>query len=96
MATMTEADKANFKARSLALVESVAEASEEGVMGGAPEGMLYMALATDGCTLDEFNAIVGFLTKGGFVTRDAGHLLRITKRGAEAATTIKAMRASRG
>ena len=41
---------------------------------GAPEGSLYALLMTQGCSLNQFQAIIGALCKAGKIRKE-GHLL---------------------
>jgi len=41
---------------------------------GTPEGSLYAVLMTQGCTLEQFTAIIGALCDAGMIRKE-GHLL---------------------
>jgi hypothetical protein len=57
---------------SRAIVEAVKAAGEL----GAPAGTLYAALMAAGCTLTQFEGIMGGMTRGGILTK-SGHIYRV-------------------
>ena len=52
-----------------AVARSIVEAVRE--VGTAPAGPMYAALMGQGCTLNQFQQIMGQLTRAGFLTHDA-------------------------
>lgn len=68
----------------LALLDTIAE---QGSLG-APSGPMYAALMHKGCTLTQYNSIIGGLLRNQLVTADLDEtetpvLLHITERGEE-------------
>lgn len=61
----------------LAVMEAIAECGEL----GAPEGPIYAALMSQGCTLSQFQSLVGGMERNGVVTRSESHLLELTDKG---------------
>jgi hypothetical protein len=59
------------QARALALVvEAVVEAVKAAGPNGAPGGTLYAALMSQGCTLSQFESLMGALVRLGKVRRE--------------------------
>lgn len=56
-----------------ALVSATVEAIQEAGPSGAPGGVLYAALMTQGCTLAQFESLMGALVRTGRV-KQRGHL----------------------
>jgi hypothetical protein len=56
------------------VVAAVLDTIKEMGPQGAPEGPLYAALMGSGCTLNQFQGIVGILVRSGKV-RQSGHVL---------------------
>lgn len=65
-----------IKEVTLAVLETIQEAQAD----GAPEGVLFAALQTQGCSLNQFQSLLQPLQDRGFIQRD-GHILRITSAG---------------
>ena len=59
---------------------SILESIEEAGKLGAPSGVLYAALQTAGCTLNQYQSILATMTNRGFVVDDE-HCLTITSLG---------------
>ena len=59
-----------------AIARAIVEAVRE--VGTAPAGPMYAALMGQGCTLNQFQQIMGQLTRAGFLTHDEeGHTYSI-------------------
>jgi len=58
----------------VAVIAAVFDTIKEVGPQGAPEGPLYAALMGHGCTLSQFQSIVGILVRAGKV-RQSGHVL---------------------
>jgi hypothetical protein len=56
-----------------AILDAVIDAIKASPMG-TPEGSLYALLMTQGCSLNQFQAIIGALCKAGKIRKE-GHLL---------------------
>ena len=56
------------------VVRAVADTIRE--LGEAPAGHVYSELMAYGCTLEQFNGIIGILIRAKLVARDDSHLLR--------------------
>ena len=70
---MTEQEK--FAVRSIAKI--VQEAVAEAGVAGIPAGSLYAMLMTWGCTLSQFDALIGGMVQLGMLER-SGDILRST------------------
>ena len=57
---------------------------------GAPEGLLYTGLMSDGCTLSEFETVRDALLVGGLATRPDAHFIVLTDSGSALAVKIEA------
>lgn len=53
-----------------AMLETIQEMGKDGL----PEGPLYAALMGKGCSLNQFNSLVGILVKAGRVRKDGNFL----------------------
>lgn len=68
----------------LALLETIEEARTD----GAPEGVLFAALQTQGCSPTQFQSLLQPLQDRGFLQRE-GHLLRITSVGSSFTSKLR-------
>ena len=75
----------------LAILETLAEGE-----GWAPEGHCYAALMVGGATLEDWQAVVSVMTRMGVVTREGGHVIRITDKGRDLSARFAAERAANG
>ena len=69
---MTNRDKVRRAVQLTAL--AIQDAVKAAGSMGAPSGPVYAALMTHGCTLDQYNQIIGGMVKVGML-RKSGHLL---------------------
>ena len=67
---LTETDQ---KKIALKVLMAVAETIRE--VGEAPSGTIYAALMSHGCTMSQYEAIIGTLTRAGLVRETSAHLL---------------------
>ncbi len=74
----TEAQKRALILIVSAITETIKEAGEL----GAPGGVMYAALMSQGCTLNQFESIMGALVRMGRVTKD-GDCYRIVESGVQ-------------
>lgn len=65
MTTLTQAQAAALRA----IVDAVVDAVRAAGPLGAPGGHLYAALMAQGCTLSQFESLMGALVRTGKVTR---------------------------
>jgi len=63
---MTNQQIAALRQIGRAIVESVRAAGEM----GAPGGIIYAALMAQGCTFDQYQQIMGGMTRAGVLTQD--------------------------
>ena len=54
----------------IVIVSAITEAIKEAGELGAPGGVLYAALMSQGCTLNQFESIMGALVRLGRITKD--------------------------
>lgn len=52
------------------ILDAIEKTCEESGPMGAPGGVLYLALSTQGCTLAAFESLMGILLRAGRVRRD--------------------------
>lgn len=57
--------------------------------GPAPEGTIYAGLTAQGCTLSQFQGLMGSMERTQMVSRE-GHLVTITDKGCEASSRLAA------
>ena len=65
-----------------AVIDAILDAVAAGGTRGAPAGIMYAALMTHGCTLDQFNMITGAICRAGLIRRD-GDLFHMLPKGEE-------------
>src|SRR4051812_33810970 len=79
-AILTESEKRALRIAAVvarAVYQTVAETQGEGSEGlGVPSSPVYLAMAEHGCTLNQFEAIVGALEMAGAIKRTGLHTLR--------------------
>ena len=54
----------------IVIVSAITETIKEAGELGAPGGVLYAALMSQGCTLNQFESIIGALVRLGRITKD--------------------------
>lgn len=67
----------------LAMLETIQESAD-----GAPEGVLFAALQTQGCSLQQFQTLLQPLVERRYVTNE-DHLLHVTTEGEAFITTLR-------
>ncbi len=55
------------------VLKAVAEAIRDAK--GMPSGTLYAALSSKGCSLDQYEKIIGMMERSGLIRRDGNHYL---------------------
>jgi len=66
--------KANAAKAIMAIVDAVVGVVRDAGPNGCPEGPLYAALMAHGCSLDQFQSLIGLIEKAGKIRRE-GHVL---------------------